>query len=203
MILKKCKTCGLEYSVSNYRKDKSSFCCYKCYWDYSKSQVCPNRIECKKCGKVKNKRFFNNDKSGKYGKKTYCRDCSKKIFNTWNDNNYEVAAEKRKERYITKKNKKIQTPIEMYAKLRKNARDRGIEFSLSERFFGYLTTKNCNYCGEEVNTIGIDRIDSFKGYTDDNVVRCCRICNIAKNQQSVDEFINHCVRVSLYTSSCN
>ena len=35
---------------------------------------------------------------------------------------------------------------------------------------------------------GIDRIDNAAGYTEGNVVACCRICNRAKETLSVQEF---------------
>lgn len=35
---------------------------------------------------------------------------------------------------------------------------------------------------------GIDRIDSKKGYTIDNVVPCCKYCNSAKLDRSVNDF---------------
>ena len=34
----------------------------------------------------------------------------------------------------------------------------------------------------------LDRLDSALGYTIDNVVPCCKICNFAKNTMSVEEF---------------
>ena len=38
---------------------------------------------------------------------------------------------------------------------------------------------------------GIDRVDSTKGYTKDNVVSCCRSCNMAKAELTVTEFFKH------------
>lgn len=35
---------------------------------------------------------------------------------------------------------------------------------------------------------GIDRIDNNKGYTIDNVVPCCKMCNQAKNDYTLQEF---------------
>ena len=35
---------------------------------------------------------------------------------------------------------------------------------------------------------GIDRIDSNKGYSFDNVVACCKYCNGAKNTMTQEEF---------------
>lgn len=41
----------------------------------------------------------------------------------------------------------------------------------------------CHYCGSKLNSTGygLDRKDSNKGYTKDNVVTCCGMCNRTKN----------------------
>lgn len=92
-----------------------------------------------------------------------------------------------------------------------NAIIRGMKFNLTMEDVRNITSKNCYYCGEEPSGIsimskskdeklteyrtykysGIDRIDSNKGYELDNVVPCCKWCNIAKNDSTVDEFKNH------------
>jgi hypothetical protein len=72
-----------------------------------------------------------------------------------------------------------------------------------------LSQQECYYCGSEPQTIwqgsaintdtiahgefvanGIDRVDSGKGYTPDNVVACCKNCNRAKNALGLGEFIS-------------
>ena len=35
---------------------------------------------------------------------------------------------------------------------------------------------------------GIDRLDSSLGYTKDNIVTCCKICNYAKNKMKFEDF---------------
>lgn len=42
---------------------------------------------------------------------------------------------------------------------------------------------------------GIDRVDSSLGYTVDNVVPCCKLCNQAKNNLSKQEFVDWVKRV--------
>lgn len=42
---------------------------------------------------------------------------------------------------------------------------------------------------------GIDRIDSSKGHALDNVVSCCRICNMMKSNASVEEFATQVERI--------
>jgi 5-methylcytosine-specific restriction endonuclease McrA len=81
--------------------------------------------------------------------------------------------------------------------------------------FYTLSQKQCFYCGREphrtfnvagspsstynsINQIsngdfiynGLDRIDSNKGHIINNVVPCCWDCNIAKNDQSLNDFFH-------------
>lgn len=92
----------------------------------------------------------------------------------------------------------------------------GLDFELSKDEFRKLTKSNCHYCGsppignkltrtgnrESIYVYnGIDRIDSDKGYTLDNVVPCCSICNHAKNNMSYKDFLEWIKRLVAYTRS--
>ena len=81
------------------------------------------------------------------------------------------------------------------------AKKRGYIFDLTEEQFFSLTQKDCYYCGAKPNNIskylgcsgdylynGIDRINNNGGYTIDNVVPCCKICNMAKNNLTLQEY---------------
>lgn len=48
---------------------------------------------------------------------------------------------------------------------------------------------------------GLDRRDSSRGYDLDNVVPCCRACNVAKNDMTVDEFRAWLLRVYSFWAS--
>lgn len=89
---------------------------------------------------------------------------------------------------------------------------RGKEFELDFDQFVNLMEQDCHYCGakpvvheyekqymqkvlEPWAHNGIDRIDSSKGYTIDNVVSCCSACNYAKHEMSVSEFKEYITRV--------
>lgn len=63
----------------------------------------------------------------------------------------------------------------------------------------------CAYTGEvltlernKLNIVSVDRIDSNKGYTKDNVVFCCSIINIMKTYLTVAEFRDWCTKVANY-----
>jgi 5-methylcytosine-specific restriction endonuclease McrA len=71
----------------------------------------------------------------------------------------------------------------------------GITFDISFSEFKSIVTGACHYCGSVAFSSddrhyinGIDRVDSNKGYTLDNVVSCCKHCNWAKRAFSVEEF---------------
>lgn len=78
------------------------------------------------------------------------------------------------------------------------ARKRKFDFKLNLDWFINNWNKQCVYCGDTINGIGIDRIDSLKGYTEDNVVTCCSMCNTMKLNYRKEEFIEHCKKISNY-----
>jgi len=90
---------------------------------------------------------------------------------------------------------------EVFNTYKRNAIKRKLTFELSKDIFRQMTQDHCHYCGAlQSNTHksrnmrgdfkynGVDRIDSTKGYTLDNVVTCCGICNKAKYTLSTAEF---------------
>lgn len=75
------------------------------------------------------------------------------------------------------------------------AKRRGIKFNLTKEQFMTLWQVSCNYCGDEIETIGIDRINSNECYNIENIVPCCAICNTMKLALPRDIFISHCEKV--------
>lgn len=91
------------------------------------------------------------------------------------------------------------------------AGQRGIPFMLSDSDVRRLTKSNCYYCNAVPSNIafcekqrtaesyerskyvynGIDRVDNTKPYILENCVPCCRTCNRAKNNQSLQEFMSY------------
>ena len=91
----------------------------------------------------------------------------------------------------------------------RNAKQKNISFKLTFNQLIDLTSSNCFYCGTKPSNIqksknncgdyiynGLDRLDNKKGYTLDNVVPCCKICNIAKNTRELKEFKDWIIRVA-------
>lgn len=79
--------------------------------------------------------------------------------------------------------------------LKQSAESRKIEFNLSFKTVKkLLLQKTCFYTGKPMTTTGpsarsIDRVDSSKGYFDDNVVACTTDINSKKTNLSVDEIL--------------
>lgn len=89
----------------------------------------------------------------------------------------------------------------LYRATEYNAKYRGISWSLSEDFFRWITKQPCRYCGAEPYQVyqqsrkmggyifnGIDRVDNETGYTEENCVPCCGICNYMKSATDVSDF---------------
>lgn len=95
----------------------------------------------------------------------------------------------------------------VFCDYRRKAKDRGHCFNLSKEQVQVLISTDCYYCGESpgnslvyhgktITYQGIDRKDNTKGYTPDNVVPCCIVCNIMKKATSHDDFLLHIHRIA-------
>jgi hypothetical protein len=110
--------------------------------------------------------------------------------------NIESRAERNKIEYGLASKRKV------YRSYKHEAEERGLLFELSFSQFIDLTSKNCHYCNSEPSNKcsqdgnngdfiynGIDRKDNTKGYTIENCVSCCKICNRAKADMTYEDFI--------------
>ena len=90
---------------------------------------------------------------------------------------------------------------DLFSRIRKNARVRDLEWTLTKEQVRFLTKRPCHYCGvapsqvhdnKNLNGVyvynGLDRIDNDEGYTITNVVPCCKVCNRAKFNMTSEEF---------------
>lgn len=107
-------------------------------------------------------------------------------------------------------NRKEQILIHLYnSTIKRRSKNRGWNNYIDFFNFKKLVLSNCHYCNSEpfskisdrkknknkilrsdefVYVNGIDRINSDLGYVLENVVPCCKYCNIAKNIMSDNEF---------------
>lgn len=92
----------------------------------------------------------------------------------------------------------------LYTSYKFKAEDRGYSFDLSKEEFRNITVQNCYYCGREPFQVmtrkgmngkyvysGVDRIDNNQGYSINNCVPCCGICNQMKMDLGYSEFLHH------------
>lgn len=82
----------------------------------------------------------------------------------------------------------------------RNAKDRNIPWHLSFEEFCKLILAPCHYCGimggtttkmkhgDNLSHNGVDRFYNNESYANDNVVTCCKKCNIAKSNMAPQEF---------------
>ena len=98
------------------------------------------------------------------------------------------------------------------------AQKRNFEFNLTRKEFEKICSNNCYYCNQlpekyyvknakcdtsniayvehiSVYKNGIDRLDSQQGYTVQNCVSCCTVCNRMKMDFSKKEFLNHIKKI--------
>lgn len=97
----------------------------------------------------------------------------------------------------------------LYACYKKSAKKRSYLWDIEPKDFRRLIAEPCHYCGSPPSQVckdrhriegnitynGIDRVDNTKGYTTENSVPCCYICNRAKDTMTKETFANWIRRV--------
>jgi len=88
---------------------------------------------------------------------------------------------------------RLLNPERHYREYAASAIKKNVEFTITLEEFSNTVTKPCYYCKtyNETEVLGIDRIDSFKGYVKGNILPACEICNTMKKQLTMKEFANH------------
>ena len=108
---------------------------------------------------------------------------------------------------------------ELFGRYKKQALSRGYSFELEKQYFREMTQSLCFYCGASPSNritnsgednyyvyTGVDRKDNTKGYTTDNAVPCCSVCNRAKNNMPYDDFtawIDNLIKFTIETQHAN
>jgi hypothetical protein len=101
----------------------------------------------------------------------------------------------------------------LYRDYQRQAQKRRIDFCLSEGSFKQLVISDCYYCGkpplQDAHSErshgsffynGIDRVDNAIGYSPENCVPCCGICNHMKHTLPHSAFIQHVERIHNHIS---
>ena len=94
-------------------------------------------------------------------------------------------------------------PLIRYDHYKSGAKKRNIKFNLTEEQFYSFWQKSCTYCGDKIETIGLDRINSEKGYDMSNVVPCCATCNWMKIDKSTEDWIVHIKKILSHMEKTN
>ena len=104
-----------------------------------------------------------------------------------------------------------------FSEYKRNSSAKNHNFEIDFDYFNQLISSNCYYCGRKpIETTrwkscehktqprlkhnGIDRVDSNIGYTQDNTVSCCSMCNIMKNVYSQKDFLDQATRIHLFNN---
>lgn len=148
-----------------------------------------NNSELKKCSMCKN-----------WLKLEYF-DYSNKAIDLLNNACKSCGANRKRKQYYTFD----QTLRQTWKRAKSSAKVRNLHFDLLvedlQKIY-LLQNKKCFYSGVEMgfnsgktNKISIDRVDSTKGYTVENVVLCCKVINVMKSNLNIEEFIQWVNRI--------
>lgn len=197
---RKCITCQVCKPLNQFHKSKGSYLgrfniCKPCRSSSRKRHVYDKPINvtltCAMCKEEKNSSDFHADKSSKSGCQTYCKNCSKikmaKFASTFNG-------------FMTL----------LWADLQNNAKNRNIKVDISKQDIIDLYKKQKGLCaltdikmthekytnsGREkrsIHNISVDRIESKKHYTKDNIQLVSSIVNTMKWDLDMIEFVIIC-----------
>jgi hypothetical protein len=206
--VRQCTICGEEKSFSNFSVLKSGKYgrhphCKQCRSKQRRGFNYPKPLSgrnfCPRCQTEKDVSEFSGDKSSKSGLQTYCKLCHAKITSI---------RECTLDGFINI----------IYRELKYNARNRNKEFRITKDDIKELYEKqqgNCAVSGVKMthirNTgdgrcknprnISVDRIDSSKGYTKDNIQLICSAANTIKWDLDQEEFFAICELITNYQHS--
>jgi hypothetical protein len=155
---------------------------------------------CSKCDVSKQPDEFYSDKTKIDSLNVRCKDCIKQ----YRAQNKEQINRRRKEKGFKYPNKNKSQRI--YRETLKGkltawkyaAKTRGINWNLTLEELQklpmscYYTNIALVFDSNKLNTVSLDRLDSQKDYSQENVVFCCEIINKMKQTLSVDEFVEFC-----------
>lgn len=204
-LLIQCNKCGHIQLIGASSIHRSKIPCHRCIlkecegeiygpykilqYDHSEEKQTPSRkvfkhyykVQCTKCGQI----YIKEKNAAQWSKYTRCNCC-----NMANPDNPGIST--------------------FYADYKYSAKARDIDWNLPYAEFEQLIFKNCHYCGSvpkeriinkksKIIVNGIDRVDSSKGYSANNCVPCCTMCNLMKSDYSIGDFLNHVNLIHTYS----
>lgn len=157
------------------------------------------RVQCQ-CGKIKDVQLDNL----LAGTSKRCNNCGAKVRAD------KLRQQKRPDGEVNKKC--------AFGRYRLGAKKRNLAFNIDFETFLQIAAQPCHYCGTAPSNCynlkhsrgpqkgqpragksfvhnGLDRIDSAAGYNRENCVPCCKRCNVAKSNMSLNEFYQWVIAV--------
>lgn len=190
LLTQKCSKCGLQQVIDEFRLRKHTRADKVYYIRNSTCKICESKYsreyEAKHRDKVKaahNAAAKRRTEVKKVYDKAY-RDKTR-IKRSVNSHEYYIKTREDFDRLIKYK----------YREYKYSAKKRGLEFDIEFKEFVALSKGKCEYCGDDILGIGLDRIDSSIGYIKSNVRRCCEICNKMKYTMTEREFMEKCYTI--------
>jgi hypothetical protein len=147
-------------------------------------------LKCTKCKETKELKEFSKDIYRRTEKKAQCKVCCM-IYNI-------EYKEVNKEKNRNKSREYLKTPIGKYNAIKTRCKRSEKQFLLTFKQYVNVTKTNlCFYCSENLPEYGsgIDRIDSNKGYVQDNCRPCCTMCNRMKSDYTESEFLSQMKKI--------
>lgn len=181
--MKKCSKCKKEKKEFEFGKDS-----------YRPDGLC---CSCKEC----QKEYRENNKEKK---RNYYLDNREKIIKRQNAFQSKHREEKRQYNKLYGPEYHIKHKCEakyIFRRYKSDAKRRNIFFNLKFDEFVKFENQFCEYCGEELDRIRIDRLDNSQGYIFNNCVPCCQICNITKNTLNVNEWKEYIEQIIIFNKT--
>jgi hypothetical protein len=169
--------------------------------EYKRCIECRNKERTKDNEKRKNNREIVQEYNKKHNKTKMCIKCLctfEKLAN-----NFCTRCNKQRKKIDEKR---IRNPIlvKIYDS-KASARNRNLEYKINDDYAKELFEGNCYYCNviDKYKLNGIDRIDSNKGYIENNCVSCCFQCNSMKSNKPIENFYKICEHIVTYNKLYN
>lgn len=166
-----CKTVKSYYHFGPFGSDTFRWCL-----DCIAQERNITEKHCSCCEEVKGIDNFGPQPRARDGRKSHCKQCNAQV------------QQRRRNKDPKRESNYNKTPPGRYRHYTWGAKRRHIPFDLTLDQFKLFWQQPCSYCGIKIETIGLDRKNSARGYTFKNVVPCCFECNTQKSDMPLKEW---------------
>ena len=134
------------------------------------------------------KQYYQSNKVKLLEQKNQYKQKHKEQIKQYYQDNKEIILEKQKQYYYTQLGR-ANNLLKGY-KREDKIHNRGECTLTKEWIIENIFTSKCKYCGEtDWLKLGCDRIDNEKPHTPDNVIPCCKECNIKRGSKTYKEWL--------------